>query len=188
MAFHCPPQLACVLRQARTPDRRYPVRRQPGTVLWSNGRTGNKGGSVRPVPARLARSSNVTPCSEPSGRRDRESSGGPHPADRIGVAASARKLRLGAERIASPFRSLPDRAGPCCGAPGKSGAATGLLRGRFLGGWLAPFFFLGRLFGFFHWPQTADFSIDIDQLASQGLELTKLSDLTFRLTDACQRG
>jgi hypothetical protein len=59
--------------------------------------------------------------------------------------------------------------------------------GNFLVGWPAPFFFLGRLLSLLDGPQAADLSIHIDQLARQGLELTELSDLTFRLTDGSRR-
>ena len=143
---------------------------------------------LRPAPARSARSWSAIPCSGPSVRTDRESSGGPHPADRIAAVASARKPRLGAWRIAKRSRPLPDRAGPCCGAPEKQCAGSGLLRGQLLVGWPAPFFFLGRLLGLLDGPQAADLSIDLDQLARQGLELTELSDFIFRLTDGSRRG
>jgi hypothetical protein len=73
----------------------------------------------------------------------------------------------------------------CCGVPEKQYAGAGLLHERFLVGLPASFFFLCRWLGLFHGPQTADLAIDIDQLASQGLKLTELSDLTFRLTDGC---
>jgi hypothetical protein len=36
-------------------------------------------------------------------------------------------------------------------------------------------------------PQTADLAIDVDQLTGQGLELTELGDLAFRLTDGLER-
>ena len=74
------------------------------------------------------------------------------------------------------------------GAPEKPSAATDLLRGQLLVGWPAPVFFLGRLLGQFHGPQAADFSIDIDQLAGQGLELTELSDLSSALRTAAGEG
>jgi hypothetical protein len=77
----------------RIPDRQHPVRRQPGTVLSSNGYTRNKGASVRPTPARSARSSSAIPCSGRSVRRDRESSGGPHLADRIAASTACRSSR-----------------------------------------------------------------------------------------------
>ncbi len=48
-------------------------------------------------------------------------------------------------------------------------------------------FFLGRLDGLHHGPHAADITIDIDQVARQGLELTKLGDLTLRFTDGCRR-
>src|ERR1035441_3620741 len=118
----------------------------------------------------------------------RESFGFPHPGGCIAAVVAARKPRPDAWLIAKRSRLLPDRAGRCCGAPEKSSAETGLLRGRSLVGWPAKFFFLGCLLGLFHGPQTADLSIDIDQLASQGLELAELRNLTFRLTDSRRRG
>jgi hypothetical protein len=63
---------------------------------------------------------------------------------------------------------------------------TGLLPGQLLG-LPAPFFSLGRLLSLLHGPQAADLSINVDQLARQGLELAELNDFTFRLTDGCRR-
>src|ERR1700685_276281 len=84
-------------------------------------------------------------------------------------------------------RPLPDRDGHSCVAPERRSAGTDLLRGQLPVGWPALFFFLGRLDGLLHGPHAADITIDIDQVARQGLELTKLGDLTLRFTDGCRR-
>jgi hypothetical protein len=62
-------------------------------------------------------------------------------------------------------------------------SAAGLLRGQFPDGWTPPFFFLGGRLDLIDGPQTADLSIDVDQLTGQGLELAELGDFVFRLTD-----
>ena len=52
----------------------------------------------------------------------------------------------------------------------------------------SAFFFLGRLLGALNGPQAADLSIDIDELARQGLELAELGDFAFGLAEGCRRG
>lgn len=49
-------------------------------------------------------------------------------------------------------------------------------------------FFLGRRLGLFGGPQTADLSIDVDQLTGQRLELAEFGDLALRFPDGRLRG
>src|SRR5664279_3472505 len=57
----------------------------------------------------------------------------------------------GASRYGSLSRHSPDRACPSSCGRGKRRAEVALLRGRLPAGSFAPFFFLVRLPGLFHW-------------------------------------